>query len=391
MKVNETWTRRALLGALCKGSAALAAGSAWTGCEAVMGSIVPDPATSFRTMQGNARPLAYQSYAFIYSFADGNSAQWLATLDAVERDALPFLKALREAGVTCELSVTPRDAGQGILHYVVDATFPGRKGSTTLPGTPGTDPTVYAAAAAKAAKQTGLAADLLQRGHFALYGMVNMMTGLNAESVTLKRHAFALLVLKERVKNGERADWFDPNRPAEETNRDVDEAITLIAHDQDRVAAERGTIMTMTALAAAYPTEGSIAQLKTWIQRSRAATQQWRASHTRPQPDDFGVKAAKLPTPQDVMAELEERFGFVSSVAKIAMGVATGNVSNTLEGIAELMPEDSTAQIALVGLSAAASGDIDGTLTAVAEVAGFTEEYSDLKSTLNVLQQIKPG
>ncbi len=355
------------------------------GCYQIIETLVPTPSL----YKDGSRIHAFQSYSFIYSFADGNSAQWLATLDVVERDAVPFLQALHDGKHQMSLEVKPVLNEQGVQYeyYVIDAVFTMPDGQrVTLPGTPGTDPAVYEAAVSQVASGTGLDKAMVQSGHFALYGMVQAATGLNAENVVLRQHAFKLLVLREKAENGEQADWFDGNRDPKETIADVDTALQLIAHDQNRVAAERATITGMTAMAAGYRAQASLDEFTFWIKRSRASAQKWRQTHQRPTIEDFGVRVA-LPTPETVLSEVTERFGWVGSVVKIAKGVATADLGDALEGVAELTPEDSTARVVLEGLAAAVNGDIDGTLTAVAELAGYTQEYEALKASLNVVDK----
>ena len=75
----------------------------------------------------------------------------------------------------------------------------------------------------------------------------------------------------------------------------------------------------------------------------------------------------------------------------MAQGIVTANPGKALEGLAELAPEDSTAQTALEGLTAALQGDVLGAASAVAELAGGSEVAEDTKQRLEQLQSIKQG
>jgi hypothetical protein len=360
--------------------------SAAGACLPVTGSLLPAPALTL--YQPGSHMHAFQTGSFAYSFMHGHEAQWLATLDKVEGDALPLLAALRDAGHSAAIVMRPERASDGTEFYNVDlaiTTKGGGKGAgktLVVEGTTGMTPEKHAALAASAAEATGQSADVIARGHFALYGLVNMLTAINVSGDTLQRHAFALLVLKEKVAAGEKADWFDANRPPAETAEDADLALKIIADHHATAAAWRAEILGMVAMAGNHAVPGVLDELRAQIGDSRARAKAWEASHHQPTMDDFGVAVASLPDPQKMLDDLEAKLGFVSAVAQVARGVVTGSPSATLDGLAKLAPADTNLKTALEGAAAATKGDIPGTLDAVAKLAGKEAELDAVKSTI---------
>ncbi|MCA9595968.1 MAG: hypothetical protein KC776_21790 [Myxococcales bacterium] len=72
----------------------------------------------------------------------------------------------------------------------------------------------------------------------------------------------------------------------------------------------------------------------------------------------------------------------------VAKGVATGSPSATLEGLAKLAPKDSSARVALEGLSAAAGGDVKGTVEAIAKLGGVDDELETVRARLRQADQL---
>lgn len=359
--------------------------AACASCSPLVGMITPQPAGIY---QSGSRMHGFQTASFAYAFMNGHEAQWLATLDKVEQDALPTLAALRDAGHSARIVMRPaRASGDGVEYYNVDLEIvTGGKGkgagkTVRIEGTTGMSPDQHAALAKDAAEATGLGAEAITKAHFALYGLVNMLTALNASSDSLERHAFALLVLKEKVSAGEKADWFDANRPASETIADVQGALQIIAEHHATAKAWRAEILGMVAMASSHQVPGVLDELRGQIEESRESAQQWRQTHSQPTMDDFGVRVS-LPDPQKMLDDLEEKAGFLTAVVKVAKGVATGSPSATLEGLAKLAPADSGVRTVLDGAAAATKGDVMGTLDAVAKLAGKEAEVDAVKSTV---------
>jgi len=343
----------------------------------------------FRTMQSNGKPHAWQSASFVYAFADGNSLMWLKTLDKFEQEGWPLFRALNEHGHHMQLELKDFDAGgrAAVTAYELEMLITPKGGeATTLPGKPGTDEQVYDDAATKAGEATGISAESIRQGHFALFAVANGMTGLNAAHDSLKNIAFQKLVLRAKLLRGEKqVDNFDPNRPAEESLADLELALQLIEDEHRRISGQRAEILEMIAISQHFDAPGALDLLAESTRASRDKTNQWRATHSRPAADDYGVKPAALPSPASITEDINKELGFLGGLAKIATGVVTANPGMALDGLSSLAPEDSTVRTSLQGLAAAAKGDLAGTIDAVAALSGADEAVGEVKGRLQRL------
>ncbi|MFO0659713.1 MAG: hypothetical protein U0165_07775 [Polyangiaceae bacterium] len=362
-----------------------------TGC----GQLIQGLAPTYRTTSSNAKIQTGITEQIAHNFAFLHANQWESTLDKATRDAVPFLKALRDTKSTFELRITPYTPGSGsnaIETYEVEGVFTiagtaKAKGTEiVLPGKQGTDESVYNAAAEKASKATGIPAPTIRAGHFALYGMVQMMTALNASHVTLSQRAFMLLVMKERVRSERKQISLDPNRPAAETNADVDDSIRVIAEHEDFLGGLRGEVLLLTTLSARYRDADGVESFEKTAAELKSKASAWKASHPLLTIEQLQEKFSKYTAKIDPMAQIEERFGFVASVAKIAQGIATGSISTTMDGVAGLTPKDSSVRVAINGLAAATRGDVVGAADAAAKLAGSSVNASDIKAGFSKLK-----
>lgn len=394
---------RAMLGALSLG--------ALPGCP----SLIPYDMQPGSLKKG-ALVHAFQTASFSYAFTAGHAAQWKATLKKLEQDTVPMLIAVRDAGHAMQIVITPRTSNPDgpresqNEYYDADLVFapaagaapaggkgvkgkekpggPGAARAVSLRGRAGTDERDYQAMAEAAGKALGLDPGLLRRGHFAIYGLVNMMTALNASNDTLQRHAFALLVLREKIKNGEKADWFGGNRPPEETQKDTLVALRVIADHHGAMAGFRSEIMGIVAMVNGYKAAGAVELLREQIAESSRDNDRWTAEHHQPTQEEFGVamNEFKLPTPDVLLERLDEN-GYLSAAITIARGVATGSVSTTLDGLTRLAPKDSSLKIILEGLTASSKGDVLGAVDAVVRLAGKAAKDSPLARRLGKLNE----
>jgi hypothetical protein len=253
----------------------------------------------------------------------------------------------------------------------------------TMTGAAGTPADVQQAEDARAGSALGIDAGAARRGHMALYGLVNLLAQLGASNDSMQRHAFALLVVKERVKNGETADWFDGTRPAEETLEDVDLALRVIADHHAATAAWRAQIVGLTAMVEQYESPAATSALAAQLADSRASVAAWRDAHHQPTVDEYGVKAQelRLPTPENMLAALDKD-GYVSAAVQLAKGIATGDASTTIDGLEKLAPKDGTMHTVLDGVASALKGDVKGTIDAVATLGGKEAEVSAIEGRL---------
>src|SRR5262249_15506069 len=132
------------------------------------GGLFPAPGT----IKSDSHVHAFQTASFAYAFSLGHSAEWEARLQRMEKDGMPFLKALKESPYRMKVVVRPRnEANVDYEFYDVDLAFEPKAGGETLvlPGAEGTDRSVYMSHLAPIAKATKLDPDLVKRGHEAVY------------------------------------------------------------------------------------------------------------------------------------------------------------------------------------------------------------------------------
>jgi hypothetical protein len=216
----------------------------------------------------------------------------------------------------------------------------------------------------------------------ALWAMSGMMGNLSTSNDDVQRNVFALLVLREKIKAGEKADWADPNRPAEESLSDIDMALGLLAEHYDQLQMWRARVITMVALIHAFDQPGGIEALKAAIARERTASANWLATHQPPSIESFGIGIEAIPEPEPLVKKLDLDLGILEAVVQTAQGIATGSPQMTLEGLAKLAPKDTTFATALSGLAAASKGDVSGVVDSVAKLTGNEKVVAQVKAEL---------
>jgi hypothetical protein len=345
-------------------------------------------------LETGARPLAFQTAAFARGFETGIIMQWRETMRIVGRDAVPLLAAVRDQGL--DLDLVFHTAGQpGIdleadnnTTYEVDLVLRRKKGKpVTATATTG-QPEQFLAHVEKMAKASGLPADQVQAGHSALYAMVNMLVAVNVSYNEMAKLAFTRIVIAEKLKAGERqVDYFDPNRPIEESLADVDLSLRVVAEFNRTVQRARSEVLVATTLAVQYRQPGAIEELAAL---SAEAIARNSSIPEAPTAEQFGVVARQLPSPDDMLDELMGDVAFAKAVLDAAKAVVTGDPRGFIDAAAELVPEDTKVGEALGALKAAAHGDVMGVIDGVAALTGNTEIVEDVKGRLGKLENVAP-
>ncbi len=339
---------------------------------------------------------AFQAAAFAYGFTQAQMTSWEARLEQTEDDLPAFYEALDRAGWTADLAITARtNRGDRIEYeyYDVDLVLTPRDPKSTeklvLPGAEGTRTTAYVSALAPAAKRTGIPAEVIRRGHFALFGLATLSGTLNATDDSMRRYAFGLLVLKERLKRGERADYAAPLRPSNESLEDVELALRVVAEHHRATAQLRAEVIGLTALARTAGDPAVRATLVEQLADSRKTARAWLANHERPQMEQFGVamKEFKLPTPENLLAALDKD-GYITAAALVAKSVAAGDTAGTIEGIGKLAPKGSTLRIASEGTAAALRGDVARAADCALQLAERQEDIAPLAARLRQVEAV---
>jgi len=335
---------------------------------------------------------AYQSYAFIYSFANGNVVTHQRATRAIQGIGVGMLESLQAKGARAQLKVHTDPHDDGTQWYGLDLLVSKGRKTIRIPGTNPPDPTGWHKGVAESAALTGLPAADFEKGHSAWFDLVRVLNGLDTEAATLIGHSFALQVVAERTRNGELADWFGP-RPAEQTLEDIAHAQSLIADDVDRVRGAQAAVLATITLANLYEKPGALDALKAELAAVSDDLAAWQASHRQPTPADFGV-SYEMPSPEKVQEVIDDQLGVVGAAIDVARGAATGDLPRTLDGLARLAPKDTKVRTVAEGIAAASNGDIKGTLGAIAELGGPDTQVgrvaARLESVAGVLDKI-PG
>lgn len=368
------------LAALIAVPGALLGGSARAAPKGVKGRLDEVKRSLAPGFVAGSRVHAFQSYAFVYNFANANAATQQRAVGAISGLGLTLLEGLLSAKAAPRLVVHTDPHADGRQWYGLDLVAQVGKAKITVPGGNPTDAAAWTRSTAALSAAAKLPLDTVQRGHAAWFDLARVLNGLDTEATTLIGHAFALEVLAEQTRAGQAADWFGPRPPAE-TLADVAAAQSLIVDDLGRVRANQAEVLALIALGNNAARPGALDALRAELSASAAALDAWRASHRQPTPEDFGVSYA-MPSPESVKAVIDEQLGVVGAAVKVARGVATGDLPRTLDGLAGLAPADTKLRTVAEGVAAAANGDIAGVLGAVAELGGPDSEVGRVAGRL---------
>jgi hypothetical protein len=376
-------------------SAVVAALVCWLASAVSCGGGAPlGPIGGGGMLQTGARPLAYQTAAFARGFEQGAILQWRETMRLVRSDAIALLATARDKGL--KLGVVFRTAGSDGIDlqadntttYEVDLVLARKKGGPLRTTATTGQPEQFLADVEKMARATGLPAEQVQAGHSALYAMINMLVTLNVSYNEMAKLAFTRIVIAEKLKAGERQiDYFDPNRPIEESLADVDLSLRVVAEFNRTVQRARAEVMVATALIAQYRQPGALEELDALC--GEAITRGSRIPEA-PTAEQFGVVARQLPDPQDLLDELMGDLGFAAAVLDAAKAVVTGDPRGFIDAAAELVPADTKVGEALGTLKAAVHGDVSGVIDGVAALTGNTEIVEDVKGRLSKFEHLAP-
>lgn len=347
-------------------------------------------------MQTGARPYAYQAAAIGHGFVNGSMRSWEARLENVQDDLPPFFEAMARSPYRAEFEVTAHAptgaAGKATYEYygapMTLAPRAGKGDTFTVPGEEGTRSVDYLAPLLTASRAARVPPEVLRRGHFAFFQLATLNGQLNAAEDSLRRHAFGLLVIKDKLQRGERADSFTAMRTPAQALEDIDLTMRVLADYHATISTMRAEALAIVALARTSEVPEARAALDQQIDESRRRTNEWRRTHATPTAEQFGVamQELQLPTPDRLLAVLDEN-GYIAAAITIARSVATADLGGTIEGIGKLAPPNSSIRLATEGLGAALHGDIRGTARAVLALAEKNEDVAAVTSRLRSVEE----
>lgn len=345
-------------------------------------------------VRDDARVHAFQAASFSHAFMQAHALEWDARLASVADDLPPLFEAAAQKGCTIDARIVAHEQvsdRQSATFYDVDLVVvaPGGKETFVLPGAQGTSPRAYVAALAPAAKRTEIGAEVLRRGHFALFKLATMSGSLSATDDAMRRHVFGLLALREKLRQKQpHADYLAPMRDEAESLKDVDLALRVMAEHFQETSRLRAEVVALLALARAYELPEARRALAEQVAESQAHARAWQASHPQPTADQFGVAAKdfKLPTPENMLAVLDKD-GYVQAAVLVAKGAATGDAATTVEGLGKLAPKNSSLRVASEGTAAALRGDVGGAAHAALELASRQEDVAPVVARLRTVEK----
>ncbi len=338
-------------------------------------------------LQEGSRPLAYQTAAFARTFETSALMQWQQTMRVVKADVIPFLRAARDDKIKFRIEVNEKLIGETIV-YDVDLIYI-KKGGKKVRATATTgEPEEFEAHVNRMAGATGLPLEQVRSAHMGLYAMANMMVALNVSFEAMNGMAFARIAMAEKLKAGERQiDYFDPNRPVEESLADVDLSLSVIAAFNKTVQQSRAEVLVATALAAQYAQEGVLDELDSLCDAAIVRGGNIPQAATA---EEFGVVARALPDPKELVDELMGDLVFAKAVFDVAKAVVSRDPRGFLDAAAKLAPKDTKVRTALDTLASAAHGDVRAVIDGVAELTGNEEVVQDVEARLSKFKALKP-
>ncbi|RYE90293.1 MAG: hypothetical protein EOO75_10400 [Myxococcales bacterium] len=347
-------------------------------------------------MKSGSHPYAYQAAAIGHGFVNGSMRSWETRLERVQDDLPPFFDAMARSPYRADFDVTTHSTaalGSPVPYEYSGAPMTlapraGKGDTFTVPGEQGARTADYLGALLPASRRAGVPPEVLRRGHFAFFQLATLSAQLNVAEDTLRRHAFGLLVIRDKLQRGERADAFTALRPAAEAIEDIDLTMRVLADDHATITSLRAEALAVVALARTSDVPAARAALDQQLEDSRRHASEWRQTHSTPTAEQFGVgmKELELPTPDRLLAVLDES-GYLAAAITIARSVATGDLGGTIEGIGKLAPPNSSIRIATEGLGAALHGDIRGTARAVLALAEKQEDVARIAARLRTVEE----
>lgn len=364
-------------------SALFGVGACFWGASACSSQKSAEPRRYYKK---DSKAIAFQGAKTNYELNAMVLSGWERCIAMQKKDAVPFLKALQEKGHGIQMEFTSTEtAPLGVVVINVKLAYPKRAPDGTV--IEETDPIAIARAKAGAPPE-GVDMALFGSGMAALMTTMQPLNQINAINDGVQRGAFAAMVVKEKVNRGEKADFYDPERPKEETIADIDLYLKLVAQQHGQMQVWRAEMMTTALLVSSFDTPGGLELLLAHWDAQEKLIKDWAATHKEPTADDFGVALEELPEPSEMVGFFDKAMASTSAVFQVAMGVATGSPESTFEGLKKLAPKDDTVQNVLTGLQAAATGNVLGVIGAVGALVGKNKAASGVMSRLESAKKL---
>jgi hypothetical protein len=360
-------------------------------------------------MDWDAKPLAFRFGAQSENLASTLATTASARLKQTRDPLITYLKELVSSGQKVVIDVTVHDYDLG------GVTFDGttmRRESMMVPGlsivlrydkrgagTPAStqsEPATQEKGFRVEGSPEGVASDVVEAGQNGVLGIPYELNGMNTLGALVRKTTFEALVLRKRLEMGHKADPQIPDRPAEKSLVDLELGLALAAEADAAINRWRASMVLLMTLVADQGENPDVDKVKVAFDETILDMEAWLDKHPmwtsteqlKQRLEEFGMmpKPLLLPTPQNMLLLLDEN-GYIASAVKVANGIASGSIADTVDGIAGFAPKDSSARTAMEALAAGARGDVIACVDSLGRLGGKDPEIAKIRDQI---QSLKP-
>lgn len=355
----------------------------------------------------DSKPLAFR-----YGAQSENNASSIATSTAMRLRAsraplLELLAALESSKqrVVLEVDVHDYDLGgttfDGTSFVRSSMMVPGlslvlryaKEGEDVTPGEPRKERGFHVEGAPE-----GLPPKVVDDGQNAIFAIPYELNGLNTIGALVRKDVFEALVVRKRLEMGQKADYRIPDRPAEKSLADIEAGLAIAATVDEAINRWRASMVLLMSQVGAPRAVANTEAIGKTIDDLLADIDGWLREHPMvmsiQQMEDkmkrYGMtpKPLMLPTPQNMLLLLDED-GYIAAAVKVANGIATGSIADTVQGISGFAPKDSSARTTMEALAAGARGDVAGCADALAKLGGKDAKIAEISEQVSQLKRVR--
>jgi hypothetical protein len=225
----------------------------------------------------------------------------------------------------------------------------------------------------------GLAPEVVEKGQQAVLGIPYELNGMNTLGALVRKDTFEALVVRKRLEMGQKADPRIPDRPPEKSLKDLELGLMLASEADAAINRWRASMVLLMTLVSAHGEASTSDALRKAFDETVSDMDTWLRDHPlwtsvgqiEQRLEQFGMmpKPMMLPTPQNMLLLLDED-GYIASAVKVANGIASGSIADTVQGVAGFAPKDSSARTAMEALAAGARGDLAACADSLGKLGG---------------------
>lgn len=356
-----------------------------TGCAKFRSQFTPG------ALDWDSKPLAFRYGAQSENLASGLATSATQRLRLTKDSLVAYLDAIEKGGQSVVLDVTVDDYDLG------GTTFDGttlRQESMMVPGLSvvlryerrdGAGGKVPVQPEAKTrgfrveGSPEGVDPETVEKGQQAVLGIPYELNGMNTLGALVRKDTFEALVVRKRLEMGQKADPRIPDRPVDKSLKDVELGLVLAAEADAAINRWRASMALLMALVSSHGRGATSESLRKAFDETTSDMDAWLREHPlwtsvgqlEQRLAQFGMtpKPMMLPTPQNMLLLLDED-GYVASAVKVASGIASGSIADTVQGVAGFAPKDSSARTAMEALAAGARGDLAACADSLGRLGG---------------------